>query len=165
MRILLLNNNYQFLDIVSWKKATSLMCREKVDVVKYSDKIIRTVSSEFKIPKIIRLVYMVKQLYRKVVTYKKKLVLERDNYICVYCGKQNHSMTVDHILPKSRGGKNTYMNTITSCKVCNHHKGNRTPTEANMKMLYEPKSISMTDILNKRLKSAGLSMKTIWEEM
>lgn len=75
----------------------------------------------------------------KELPFNRKNIFHRDNYTCQYCGKKGLPLTLDHILPKSRGGKNTWENIVTACPKCNTLKANRTPLEAGMKMLKQPK--------------------------
>ena|SRR6478736_4480413 len=77
---------------------------------------------------------------RASVNPERKVLYGRDRYMCCYCGQgfAPHQLTIEHIVPKSRGGKNTYMNTITACRRCNHRKADRSLEEANMVLLYKP---------------------------
>ena len=70
---------------------------------------------------------------------RKKAVLWRDRYTCQYCGQKGGELTVDHVLPKSRGGKSTWDNLVAACRSCNLRKGDRTPEEAGMRLLRPPK--------------------------
>ena len=81
---------------------------------KYSKKIIRTVTEDVAVPLILRLVYLVRQIYRKAVTWSKKNVMVRDDFKCVYCGAKSN-LNIDHVIPQSKDGKNTFENTVTSC--------------------------------------------------
>ncbi|NIR52078.1 HNH endonuclease, partial [candidate division KSB1 bacterium] len=75
---------------------------------------------------------------RKVVSFSKKNILRRDDFTCQYCGNQENPLTVDHIIPKSRGGKTTWTNVVVACKPCNMKKGSRTASEANMLLKKKP---------------------------
>ncbi|MFQ5641662.1 MAG: HNH endonuclease [bacterium] len=103
----------------------------------------RSPSIEFPVPAVIRLVSYVHIPYRKKA-YSKKHLLLRDNYTCQYCGKTENpnELTLDHILPQSRGGKSVWENLVTSCQKCNTCKGDRTPKEAGMKILNKPKPMN-----------------------
>jgi len=82
-----------------------------------------------------------KEFYDKESIFTDRAILyARDHYLCAYCGEQYSFgiLTIDHVLPKSRGGKNIWMNTVTACRDCNHKKGNKTPEEAKMHLLYVP---------------------------
>ena len=79
--------------------------------------------------------------YDKESIFAERVVLySRDRHICAYCGDQflAKELTIDHVMPKSRGGKNNWTNVVAACKPCNHKKGNRTPEEAKMHLLYVP---------------------------
>jgi len=82
-----------------------------------------------------------KEFYDRETIFTDRLILyARDHYLCAYCGDQYNFgvLTIDHVQPKSRGGKNIWMNTVTACRSCNHKKGNKTPEEAKMHLLYVP---------------------------
>lgn len=139
-KIVLFDKNYVPIGIISWKKAINLICREKVEPVGKSFLVIKTMDNEVKIPKFLRLLNIIKNLYHRIVPCRKKTVFIRDKYTCLYCGKKISHPTLDHILPKSRGGKSIFENLATSCFECNQKKGNKTPREVNMRLLYKPKS-------------------------
>ena len=75
--------------------------------------------------------------YKKVVLTRKN-ILRRDSYKCAYCGRADITLTVDHVFPRARGGDESWENLITACTICNNRKGDRTPEEANMKLLFKP---------------------------
>ena len=83
--------------------------------------------------------FMVRQ-FSRVPTLTKQMLLARDRYVCAYCAQRFafEQLDMEHILPKSRGGADSWMNLVTACKACNHHKSNRTPQEAGMKLHYVP---------------------------
>jgi 5-methylcytosine-specific restriction endonuclease McrA len=158
-QIVLLNSDWTFLNFINFRKAILLQFKNKVEIIKYSDKEISTLSGKIKIPSVVRLVDLVKSIYkRKNLFYSKNNVFLRDNFTCAYCGKQFNSksnLTIDHIIPVSRGGKNSYENCITSCKKCNHLKGNKLLPELNWTLLFKPYSPSVYDIIMLKLKLAG----------
>jgi len=98
----------------------------------------------------------VRNIYRIRVPYSNKNVFLRDKNICQYCGKKDKKMTIDHVLPKSRGGTTCYSNVVTSCYSCNNKKRNRTPDEANLTLLKAPRQPSFIDFLYLRMKTEGL---------
>lgn len=106
-------------------------------VSKDPKKNIKTVSGLFVWPTVIRLSKYVNVPYKKVVLTRKN-ILRRDGYKCVYCGRSDIALTVDHIIPKARGGTDSWENMVCACTSCNNKKGNRTPSEANLRMLYKP---------------------------
>ncbi|MCX7851429.1 MAG: HNH endonuclease [Caldilineales bacterium] len=150
MTVLLLNATYEPLAVISRQRALSLLMRGRVDVA--TDQTITVVgaSTTFKIPTVLRLRRYVNAPSREA-RWSRKGVLRRDGYRCIYCGVQagdvrdgrvlsKEDFGVDHLIPRSRGGKNTWGNTACACAACNHRKGGRTPHEAGMKLRWEPKT-------------------------
>lgn len=133
--VILLNQDYSFLRIINWKRAINLMVKEKVEVVKYTKDVLTNVDKTyyFKIPKVLKLVYHIKNFYTAKVKYSKRNVIVRDNFECAYCGHKAKKLTIDHVIPKSKGGKSVFENTVASCRECNNRKKDRTPREAGMK--------------------------------
>lgn len=131
----ILNSNYTHLTVVSWKRGMKLLLSEKVHVLEfYHDYEITSGSGEIhKVPKVLLLKKYIK-LPDKMYRPNRRNIFLRDNYSCAYCLKQlePQELSIDHILPKSRGGKETWDNLITSCKTCNCLKGDRTPEEAGL---------------------------------
>jgi 5-methylcytosine-specific restriction endonuclease McrA len=82
---------------------------------------------------------------RESIYTDRKILYARDRYLCAYCGDEHgeYKLTIDHVMPKSRGGKNIWANCVTACKPCNHRKADRTPEEAHMKLLYVPYAPNM----------------------
>lgn len=106
-------------------------------VLNNEKKILRSVSQNYPWPSIIRLSHFVRVPYKKVVLTRKN-ILRRDSYKCVYCGRSDIPLTVDHIVPKARGGTDSWENLVTACTICNNKKGDRTPEEARMDLLSKP---------------------------
>jgi len=98
---------------------------------------LRTVNSSYPWPSIIRLSQFISLPYKKVVLTRKN-ILRRDSFKCGYCGRSDLPLTVDHIIPKAQGGGDTWENLICACTACNNKKGDRTPEQANMKLLCKP---------------------------
>ncbi len=100
-------------------------------------KALHSVSKTYPWPSIIRISRFIKVPYKKVILTRKN-ILRRDGYKCAYCGRSDIPLTVDHIIPKARGGDDSWENMICACTRCNNVKGDRTPDEANMKLLFKP---------------------------
>jgi 5-methylcytosine-specific restriction endonuclease McrA len=100
----------------------------------------------YPMPKVVRLVaYVVtKWRYSSGPSWSRSGVLARDNHRCAFCG--GHATTIDHVLPSSRGGKNTWLNTVAACGGCNGRKGDRTPDEARMPLRFKPTAPSWASI-------------------
>ena len=115
----LLNGDYSFLGLVDWKKAMCLMFTEKVRVLKFSDRVIQGVSRSFRAPAVAVLVKVVRSVYRGRVPFSRRNVLARDRFACAYCGSRAKPITMDHVIPRSRGGKNDFDNCVACCRACN----------------------------------------------
>lgn len=107
-------------------------------VVARQNRSIRTISRVFPFPSVIRLIQYIKMPYKKIELSRKN-ILRRDDAQCQYCGTKKGTMTLDHIIPKSWGGTDTWDNLITACVKCNNKKGNRTPEEAKMPLRKKPR--------------------------
>jgi len=138
--VIVLNATYEFLGLVSWERAMTMLFTGKVEVVKESDSIVRTVSRTFRIPAVVRLVKFIRQIYRREVPFSRKNILTRDEFFCQYCGREFSSgdLTVDHIVPKVQGGLNDWTNVVACCRGCNMKKGGRTPRQAGMSLVRKP---------------------------
>lgn len=140
---LLLDKNYMAISIVDWKKAIKLMIKGKAEPV-ILEKAVANISGATKsyvIPSILRLLVVVPwKAHQADVRFNRKTMLVRDNYECQYCGvRVGKDSSIDHVLPKSRGGKTNFVNCVTSCKSCNNRKADKTPDEANMLLITNPK--------------------------
>lgn len=123
--ILVLNSDYSPINICNARRAIVLLLKRKAHMIT---------------EKVIRLVEYIRLPYQKLMENKptRNLIMKRDNYTCSYCGAKEN-LTLDHILPSSRGGRDSWENLTTSCGPCNVKKSNRTPEEANMPLLKVPK--------------------------
>ncbi|MCK5021352.1 MAG: HNH endonuclease [Candidatus Peribacteraceae bacterium] len=144
MNVLVLDPNFQEHNVVNWKKAINYIINQKAEVVEYYDKIVRNYERTFvtKIPKIIRLLKLEARIYRTHISFSKPAVIVRDGHQCGYCGCKNRRLTIDHVIPKSRGGDDrSFENTVACCEKCNNKKGNFLMEEVGMKLnkrLYTP---------------------------
>ena len=151
----LLNGDYTFLCLVDWKKAMCLVFADKVRVLRYSDRIIQGVGKVFKAPAVLLLIKVVRSIYRSRVPFSKKNVLIRDRYTCAYCGKKEKSLTIDHVIPRARGGKAEFENCVACCKDCNNQKGARSLKEAGMYLIRRPFQPTIAEFIRIRLKQTG----------
>ena len=134
-KVLVLNSDYTPLNVTSIRRGFILVIKGKAEVLRQDAENIVTSIGEFVRPLIIRLLSYVR-FKSKPVKLNRKRIFKRDNNECVYCGSKRN-LTIDHIMPRSRGGKNTWANLVTCCSNCNLRKGNRTPEEAGMRMNYK----------------------------
>jgi len=160
--VIVLNAGYEFMGLISWQRAMILLFNEKVEVVKESDRVVRTVSRTFRIPAIIRLIKFIRQMYRREVPFSRRNILTRDGHVCQYCGREFGStdLTIDHIIPKVQGGANDWTNVVACCRCCNIRKGGRTPRQAGMQLVRKPFKPTIMEFINLYLKrrfGVGLS--------
>ena len=162
--VVLLNADYSFLHVVDWKKAVTLITKGKVEVLKLGTKIVRNFegTKEIIVPLIMRLIKLVRTLYKTKVPYSKRNVFIRDGFMCCYCGKEPGKLTIEHIVPRDQGGKSTFENTVAACLECNNKKGNRTPSEAGMYLIKRPFAPTINEFLQLRMKKWGV--KSILKE-
>jgi len=134
--VLVLNADYSPLNITTLQRGFVLVDKGKAEIVKKGEKDIITTIGNFVRPVIIRLLDYIR--YRPTnLKVNRKRIFKRDKSTCQYCGSKKH-LTIDHVIPRSRGGENTWTNLVTCCSRCNVYKGNKTPKEANMKLINKP---------------------------
>ena len=160
--VLVLNASYEPLSVVSLQRAVILLLKEKAELVEAAEAMLRSERLVLPVPLVIRLVYYVRIPYRITVPVSRRAVLVRDAYTCQYCAKQfdRTELTLDHVLPRSRGGKTIWENIVTACKSCNSKKGSKTPLEANMPLLNKPtkpRYIAIAYVTN-------LQARAVWEK-
>jgi CRISPR/Cas system Type II protein with McrA/HNH and RuvC-like nuclease domain len=134
--VLVLNADYSPLNITTLQRGFVLVDKGKAEIVKKGEKDIITTIGNFVRPVIIRLLDYIR--YRPTnLKVNRKRIFKRDKSTCQYCGSKKN-LTIDHVIPRSRGGGNTWTNLVTCCSRCNVYKGNKTPKEANMKLINKP---------------------------
>jgi len=138
--VLVLNASYEPLHVVSTKRAVILLLKEKAEVVEATEQILRSERMGLRKPLVIRLVQYVKVPRQLTLPLTRRLVLARDASTRQYCDSQPNRaiLTIDHVMPRSRGGAKSWENVVASCRPCNQRKGNRTPDEANMPLARKP---------------------------
>jgi 5-methylcytosine-specific restriction endonuclease McrA len=136
-QVLVLNASYEPLNVCSVRRAHVLVFKGKAEVLEELRQPLRSASTTFPWPHVIRLLSFVRvprAVKRKI---SRKALFARDGYRCAYCGS-NGRLTLDHVVPRSRGGDSVWENVVTSCAPCNLRKGNRLPEEVQMRMLVKP---------------------------
>jgi 5-methylcytosine-specific restriction endonuclease McrA len=138
-RVLLLNQTYEPLGTVSVARALIMVFKNTVSVEELDgDRVLRSARAEFPVPSVIRRrIYINIRRRREASSMKRLRIFMRDKFRCQYCGdkKRAGELTLDHILPRSRGGDNSPVNVVTACVACNNRKSDRTPAEARMPLL------------------------------
>lgn len=150
--VLLLNASYEPLKIISWQRAVSLFFLGKVEVIEEYQHDIRSVSLVIKAPAVVRLLNYVR-LGRRSPVLSRANLLARDNFKCQYCGISltASSATLDHVVPRSKGGKKSWENMVCACVSCNVKKGNKSLKQSRMKLIKEPLKPEWLPILQIRL--------------
>lgn len=134
-KVLVLNASYEPLNITSWQRAVILLVKDKAEQVEHNGKM---VYADFPLPSVIRLRHYVSVPYKEIPLTRRN-ILHRDGHSCQYCGYTGEDLTLDHVIPRSRGGQDTWENIVTACVRCNVKKGNRTPKEANFMLRQTPR--------------------------
>ena len=155
-KVLVLNSDYTPINVTSLVRGFILVDKGKAEVLKSGNDPIVSGQKQYIRPLIIRLLSYVR--FRvKPLKINRHRIFKRDDYKCSYCGTSKN-LTIDHILPKSRGGGNTWLNLTTCCKNCNRIKDNKTPEEAGMKLINKPFEPSLfSEVINP-------TISEIWEE-
>ena len=177
--VLVLNKLFMAVHIVSVRRAFCLLCKEVAEVVSLEegqyqtydfnswrevseyrsrnfrqadDDWVRTVSSEIQVPRVIRLVSYEK-LPKQTVKFNRRNIFARDTNQCQYCGRKfpTSELSLDHILPRSQGGRTTWENVVCACVNCNVRKGGRTPKQAHMGLIRKPEKPKRSPMLNLKL--------------
>ncbi|HEX6981844.1 MAG TPA: HNH endonuclease [Balneolaceae bacterium] len=135
--VLVLNKDYQPLSVCSVHRSVKLLFLDKAEMIHdYPELKLRTVSEVYSYPSVIRLRRYIHIPYNKIVLSRHN-IMKRDGHKCQYCGS-SRNLTIDHVLPRSRDGQDTWENLVTACDKCNIKKGNKTPKEADMPLKRKP---------------------------
>jgi 5-methylcytosine-specific restriction endonuclease McrA len=135
-RALVLNATEQPLAVVTARRAVVLVLKEKADVVASNGMPFRSEHLEIQAPSVVRLRYFVRVPYRAQAALTRRAVFARDGWTCQYCGAPAEN--VDHVIPKSRGGRHSWDNVVAACRRCNSKKENRTPEEVGLHLIRQP---------------------------
>ena len=135
--VLVLNQSYEPLAVCRARRALVLVYQGKAEMLEDGMGYIHSIRHTLPIPSVIRLGQLIKRprRQRKMTRYE---IFNRDRYTCQYCGEQSRHLTLDHVLPRFRGGQHTWDNVVASCMGCNRKKAGRTPKEASMKLVRLP---------------------------
>lgn len=139
MQVLVLDQGYSPHRVVSWQRAVCMLFGGKIEVLEEYDEEVRSPSIAIRVPAVVRLLTQSRR-QRRIVRFSRFNVLLRDNFACQYCGLLPHAreLTMDHVVPRARGGGTRWNNVVAACRSCNHKKGNRTPDEARMQLARVP---------------------------
>lgn len=137
-KVLVLNATFEPINVCTVKRAIVLMLKNKASSLECSSRTYHSAAAAIAVPNVIKLNYYVRVPRGDVRRVSRRAVLARDSHSCQYCGSRSH-LTIDHVVPRSRGGKSSWDNIVTSCAPCNSRKGDRLPREANMVLKAPPR--------------------------
>jgi 5-methylcytosine-specific restriction endonuclease McrA len=138
-RVLVLNATFEPINVCTVRRAAVLVLKQRAEIVERSRWALRSESVTLPKPLVIRLITYVKiprDAHRRKIT--RRAVFARDSWTCQYCGHVRGTLTVDHVVPRSKGGASSWNNIVTCCAACNRRKGNREPRQANMRLRRRP---------------------------
>jgi 5-methylcytosine-specific restriction endonuclease McrA len=135
--VLVLNQNYEPLNVCNLPRAFRLLFGLKAEVIEYDHQEIRSIRAVYRAPSVIRLQHQIRRPRPRVKLTRREIFV-RDRNTCQYCGRTGSDLTLDHVLPRHRGGQHTWDNLVAACRPCNHRKGGRTPEEARLRLLRQP---------------------------
>jgi len=138
LRVLVLNTTYEPLNVCSARRAVVLLLKNKAEVVEHSERTFHSEHASLGVPHVIRLREYVAVPRSPARRLSRRAVFARDRHRCQYCGS-DHRLTVDHVIPRSKGGDHTWENVVTSCAPCNLRKGDKTPVAADMRLACKPR--------------------------
>ena len=135
--VLVLNQDYQPVNVCRVPRAVVLILQGKAEIIENGRGEVHSINYVITIPSVIHLSRQVKRTYfkRRLTRFE---IFSRDNYLCQYCGKSTRELTLDHIMPRHRGGEHSWENVVSCCVSCNCRKAGRTPAEAEMRLLHQP---------------------------
>jgi 5-methylcytosine-specific restriction endonuclease McrA len=139
-RVLVLNATYEPINVCTVRRAVVLLLKEKAEVIEHADWQLHSASTSLQRPVVIRLVTYVRiprDTHRRKIT--RRAVFARDEWTCQYCGSRSN-LTVDHVIPKSKGGASSWDNIVASCAPCNRRKGDALPRQVGMKLHRQPRT-------------------------
>jgi len=160
-RVLVLNASFEPINVCTVRRAAVLLLKERAEIVERGDWSLRAESLTMPRPVVIRLITYVKiprDAHRRKIT--RRAVFARDRWTCQYCGHERGHLTVDHVIPRSKGGSSTWDNIVTCCAPCNRRKGDRLPRQARMRPRRAPKAPNPTIFIH----VATPSIPAAWEQ-
>ncbi|WP_181273558.1 HNH endonuclease [Brevibacterium oceani] len=161
--VAVLNASFEPLGIVTLHRAMVFLARERATVIEaVPDAYVQTAGDRvFNMPRVIAFRDMVRSVSAySPMPWSRRGLLVRDEHRCAYCGAAG-AATVDHVLPRSRGGRNAWLNTVAACGPCNGRKADRTPEEAGMELLWQPREVTRRDTLVVGIAQLGADLEAI----
>jgi 5-methylcytosine-specific restriction endonuclease McrA len=160
-RVLVLNASYEPINVCTVRRAAVLLLKNRAEILEHGDWALHAENLTLAQPVVIRLftyVRIPRDAHRRKIT--RRAVFARDRWTCQYCGRERGNLTVDHVIPRSKGGRSTWDNIVTCCAPCNRRKGDRLPVQANMLPSRKPKAPSPTIFIH----VATQTIPAAWEQ-
>jgi 5-methylcytosine-specific restriction endonuclease McrA len=160
-RVLVLNASYEPINVCTVRRAAVLLLKNRAEVLEKAEWALHAESLTLPRPVVIRLlayVHVPRDVHRRKIT--RRAVFARDRWTCQYCGHERGNLTVDHVVPRSKGGESTWDNIVTCCAPCNRRKGDRMPQQVNMVPARKPKAPNPTVFIH----VATPSIPAAWEQ-
>ncbi len=146
--VLVLNASYEYLNVTTLRRALKLLVKAKAELIEAVEGgTLRSATRSHQLPSVIRMTYYIRRPFKEVPLSRKN-ILERDGYECQYCG--GYGDTVDHVVPRSKGGEDSWINCVCACERCNRKKMDRTPAQARMDLRSRPRRPSPIPWLRNR---------------
>jgi 5-methylcytosine-specific restriction endonuclease McrA len=164
VQTLVLNASYEVMKIVNWRKAVRWFFLDKVDVIEEYSEYILTPSLQMKIPAVVKYRKLIKPKYR-ALKFSRINVYARDGFTCQYCARKfaRPKLTLDHVIPKSRGGPSSWINCVACCTDCNVKKADKTPKEAGLKLLHEPRQPNQIEAFALAMRLKAVTIPEAWK--
>lgn len=160
-RVLVLNASYEPINVCTVRRAAVLILKNRAEILEEGDWALHAENLTLARPVVIRLLTYVRiprDAHRRKIT--RRAVFARDRWTCQYCGHERGNLTVDHVIPRSKGGTSTWNNIVTCCAPCNRRKGDRLPAQARMTPARKPKAPNPTVFIH----VAAPTIPTAWEQ-
>jgi 5-methylcytosine-specific restriction endonuclease McrA len=141
--VLVLNANFEPINVCNTRRAIGMILADRAALVKNGRGVIHTINRDYPRPSVIRLDQMVHRPRPRILLNRRE-IFRRDNYTCQYCGKHSMTLTIDHVIPKYKGGAHIWTNVVAACAGCNHRKGGKAVEEVGMHLLKIPKEPPVT---------------------
>ena len=160
MKTLVLDSSYRPINTVEWTRAVGYVVRDRADVLEEYGEIVH---AGMQMPAVVRLRDVLRRDKQKV-KFSRINVLSRDHWKCQYCGRRlpTSDLTYDHVIPRAQGGKTVWENIVSSCYPCNQAKANRTPTQADMRLLSKPTRPMWLPSFNPKLRMPLRDVPLLW---
>lgn len=161
-KVLLLNKSFEPISIITWRRAIKMLCLGKAETIEEYNEKITSQKTSISFPAVLRLTHDFKRNKRSI-SFSKNNIFIRDKSTCQYCQQKFpiSGLTLDHVLPRSRGGHTTWENIVACCHECNYKKGSRTPSEARMELRRSPTQPEWISFFNMVLRNQ--TIPTEWK--